>query len=89
MIGVLSHDSALQGYTGLGITWANEMIFVMNHAAGAGLIARPVDQQSSVLPLYHGCPLLTSGFPCNFVLSEGMTIGRTIEFQVILIIFWL
>ena len=29
----------------------------MNHAPGAGLIARPVDQQSSVLPLCYGCPL--------------------------------
>ena len=27
--------------------------FVMNHTPGAGLIARPVDLQSSVLPLYH------------------------------------
>ena len=37
-------------------TWANEMNFVMNHAPGAGSIARPVGQQSSALPLYHGCP---------------------------------
>ena len=28
----------------------------MNHAPGAGSIARQVDQQSSALPLYHGCP---------------------------------
>ena len=33
------------------------MNFVMNHAPGAGSIARPVDQQSSTLPLYHGRPL--------------------------------
>ena len=46
MIGVLGHDSALYGYTGLGTTWANDMNFVMNHALGAGLIARTVDQQS-------------------------------------------
>ena len=43
------------------IYWArdnmvNEMNFVMNHALGAGLIGRPVDQQSSTLPLYHGRP---------------------------------
>ena len=38
-----------------GTTWANEMNFVMNHATGAGSIARPVDQLSSVMPLYHGC----------------------------------
>ena len=27
----------------------------MNHAPGAGSIARPVGQQSRALPLYHGC----------------------------------
>ena len=32
------------------------MNFVMNHAPDAGSIARHVDQQSSVLPLYHGGP---------------------------------
>ena len=36
--------------------WANEMNYVMNHAPGAGSIARTVEQQSSALPLYHGCP---------------------------------
>ena len=56
MIGVLGHDSALVGYTGSGTTWANEMYLVMNHALGAGSIVRPVNQQSSALPLYHGCP---------------------------------
>ena len=29
----------------------------MNHAPVAGSIAQPVDQQSSALPLNHGCPL--------------------------------
>ena len=29
----------------------------MNHAPGAGSVARPVDLQSSVLPLCYGCPL--------------------------------
>ena len=29
----------------------------MNHASGAGSIARPVDQQSSTIPLFHGFPL--------------------------------
>ena len=51
--GVLGHNSALTGYTGLGITRANEMNIVMNHVPGAGSIPRPVDQQSHVLPLYH------------------------------------
>ena len=32
---------------GPGTTWAIEMNFVKNHAPGAGLIARHVDQQSS------------------------------------------
>ena len=54
MIGVLGHDSAHEGYTGPGTICANEMNFTMNHAPGAALIARPVDQQSNAL---HGCPL--------------------------------
>ena len=41
----------LSGYTGPGMTWANEMNTVINHAPGAGSIA-PVDQQFGVLPLY-------------------------------------
>ena len=36
-------------------TWANQMGFDMNHAFGAGSIARPVGQQSRALPLYNGC----------------------------------
>ena len=56
MKGVSGHDYALQGYTGQGTTWANGMNFVMNHAPGAGTITRPIDQQSSMLPLYQGCP---------------------------------
>ena len=55
IIDVLGHDSALSGYTGPGKIWANEMNFVVNHAPGAGLFAQTVDQQSSVLLLYHGC----------------------------------
>ena len=46
-----SHNSALKGETGLGTTWANEMNLGMKHAIGAGSLARPVDLQSSVLPL--------------------------------------
>ena len=45
-----------QGYTGPRTTWANEMNFGMKHAPGAGLIARPVDLQSSMLPLSCDCP---------------------------------
>ena len=51
MVGVLGHNSALKGYTGPGTTWADEMNFVLNHAPGAGSLARPVHQQSSALPL--------------------------------------
>ena len=52
MIGVLGHDSALQGYTG------PRMNFVMTHVPGEASIARSVDQQSSALLLNHGCPFL-------------------------------
>ena len=48
---VLGHNSALLGYIKPGITYANEMNFVMNHAPGAGSLARPVDPQSTVLRL--------------------------------------
>ena len=34
MIGVLGHDSALQGYTGPGTTWANEMNGAFGHNYG-------------------------------------------------------
>ena len=53
MNGVLGHDSALLGYPVPGTTWAKEMIFVMKHAPGVGSIARPIDQQSSALPLCY------------------------------------
>ena len=44
--------------TELGIIWANEMNFGLKHAPDAGLIVRPVDLQSSVLPLRYGYPYL-------------------------------
>ena len=44
MHGALGHDSALQGYTGSRTTKAND-INIINHAPGAVLISRPVDQQ--------------------------------------------
>ena len=55
---VLGHASTLSGYTGPGMTCANDMNFVMNHALGVGSVARPVDQHPSILALYHKCPLL-------------------------------
>ena len=39
------------------------MNFVMNHAPGTGSIDRPVGQQSSALPLYHGCLPLFKDIP--------------------------
>ena len=51
---VLGHDSALYRL----YDHADEMNFVMNDAPGTGSIARPVNQQYSVLPLYHVRPLL-------------------------------
>ena len=36
------HDSTLKGCNGPGKSWPNEMIFLMNHAPGAGSIAQPV-----------------------------------------------
>ena len=53
MNGVLGHDSVLIRLYWAGATWGNEVNFVMNHAPGAGSIARPVDQQSSDLPLQN------------------------------------
>ena len=50
MNGDLGHDSAMTN-----AKWANEVNFVQNHASGAGLIAQPVDQQSSDLQLYNRC----------------------------------
>ena len=48
-----------------GTTWANEMNFVMNHASGAGLITRPVGQQSSgQLLCYEGCIVCKSLYLC-------------------------
>ena len=58
MNGALSHNAALQDFTRpQGKTWLNKMTFGMNHAPGAGSIARLVDLQSSMFPL---CPLATS-----------------------------
>ena len=53
---VSGHDCAyVRVHTGLGTRWVTEMKFIMNHAPGVGSIARPADQQSSELPLHHGC----------------------------------
>ena len=53
MNGVLGYESALVRlyWAGPGTTWGNGMNFVVNHAPGSGLIARPIDGQYSTLPL--------------------------------------
>ena len=54
-----------------GTNWAQEMNCVMNHAPGVGLIARPVDQQSTVsrMPLPVTFLILwrfgVTGLPCS------------------------
>ena len=48
MIGVLGHDSALQGYTG---TWANEMNFGMKCIPQVQNCPLPGDLQSNALSL--------------------------------------
>ena len=50
MIGVLGYDSALQGNTRPGTTWANVMNFVSNNAPAVGSIARPVVQRATTVP---------------------------------------
>ena len=56
MVVIVGDHSSLYGYTGPRTNWANEMDFIMNHASSAGSIDRPVDQQSSTLPLSYGFP---------------------------------
>ena len=47
--GVLGHDSELLRLYMAGTTLANEMKFVMNHALGAGSIARPVHPDETII----------------------------------------
>ena len=76
MTGVLDHDSALvrldPGQPGL-----MKYNIAMNHAPGSGSIARPFEQQSSALPLYHGCPkikcLLIPGLSSDFKGCQNVT----------------
>ena len=50
--GTVLHCKAILGREQPGLLWN----FIMNHAPGAGLIIKPVDQQSSPIPLCHRCP---------------------------------
>ena len=68
---VLGQEFALHGYTGPGITWANEISLVMNHATGTGSIARPVGQQSSALPLcYRRTPSPQTEYEMNVEMNK-------------------
>ena len=65
------HCKAILGWGQLKLM---EWIFVLNHVPGAGSIAWPVDQQSSVLSLYHGCLLgisITKQEPCLHTSSDS------------------
>ena len=75
--GILGHDSALYGYTGPGTTWVNEMSFVMKHAPSAGSIARPIDQQSSTLPLCQGRPLQPG--PMRWLINHAPDAGLKLD----------
>ena len=77
MNGVLGHNSALEGYTGLGKTWANEMSVGMNHAPGAGSIARPADLQTSALILCHGC------LNTWLLISSHQTLSKCVRYTVL------
>ena len=57
MNGVLDYDAALDRLPWAESAWANKMNFGMKHAPSAGLITRPVDLQSSSLPLCYGSPV--------------------------------
>ena len=51
----------------------------MNQAPGAGSVAWPVNQPSSMLPLYHGCPLLTAQIPSAYLAWHWALKGNRIE----------
>ena len=50
---MMQHYKALLGGSGMNV--ANEMNFGVNHAPGAGYIARPVDLQFSVISVHYNC----------------------------------
>ena len=57
-------------YTGTGTTWADEMNFVMYHAPGVVSISRPVDQETSALPLqtpYYILIIYISMYVYNYI----------------------
>ena len=83
MNGILGDDSALVELYFAGATWTNETNYVMNHAAGAGLIARPGNP--SALPLYHRCPLCELNSWKLYILFNGMFIFLIVRNTVIIL----
>ena len=75
-IGVLGHNSALGRLHWAGDNLGYQINFVMKHATGAWSIARPVNQQSSALPLYNGCPP-----PPHFITYYPLVLYLIIEVQ--------
>ena len=56
------------------------MNFVMNHSPGAGSIPQPIDQQSSMLPLYYRCPYVILEEKFNtYALTNAEYNGTVVE----------
>ena len=87
----MGDDSAMEGYTGPRTTWANEMNFIMNYAPGVGSIARPVDQQSSALPLCYAAPesLIDNNSLLNKIIKNFNAITKQSTFIPITLIVWI
>ena len=68
------HDSALQGYTGPGTTWLMRC-FLMNHAPGAGLIARPVVQLTFFLVTILLKPPYNDAYPNRSLIAYNCING--------------
>ena len=73
MNGVLEYESA-------GTTSANKMNFLKNHALVPRSIARPVDQKSSMLPLYQGRPLMGTIVLCTQYLYNNYLLYTLLEY---------
>ena len=57
-------------------TWANAINFVMNDVTDAGSIARPINLQSSALPLCYGCPYQMNGHKDNTKQGIGCNVMK-------------
>ena len=88
--GVLGHNSAMYGYTRLGVTWVNEMNFVMDYAPDAGSMAQLIDLQSSILPLCYGWPCRgckkNLDFDAVYIMIFVFLLGLTVSLHIALYI---